>query len=110
MNEWTKWAPFPNPRKKQFLVAPFGPGIYELRLKGIGKPVLVGIGRRCALRMNSLLPAPLGQGVRRNSKKREYVLKNLSRVEYRTCACASISEARLLEKQRMAEVVFMFPT
>jgi len=51
MNEWTKWAPFPDPRKKQFLVAPLGPGVYELRLKGTGKPVLVGVGRRCALRI-----------------------------------------------------------
>lgn len=110
MNMWTKWAPFPDPRKKEFLVAPLGPGVYELRLKGTGKLVLLGIGKSCALRMSSLLPAPLGQGMRRNFKKRAFVLKNLSRVEYRTCACATITEARLLEKQRMVEAEFLFPT
>lgn len=26
MSTWTSWAPFPDPRKKKFLVAPLGPG------------------------------------------------------------------------------------
>jgi hypothetical protein len=31
MNEWQKWRAFPDPRKGMYWVAPFGPGVYELR-------------------------------------------------------------------------------
>ena len=42
MNSWTKWERFPDPREKEFLVAPLGPGVYELRLKRTGRFVLLG--------------------------------------------------------------------
>jgi hypothetical protein len=31
MNEWSEWHRFPDPRKGELLIAPFGPGCYELR-------------------------------------------------------------------------------
>ena len=110
MSTWTKWTPFPDPRKKKYLVAPFGPGVYELRLKGKDKLVLVGYGSCCAQRMSSLLPPPWGRGTRNNTEKRNFVLKHLSSIEYRTCACATKAEAQSLEKKRMAEEEYSYPT
>jgi hypothetical protein len=40
--KWTDWKPFPDPAKGDFIVAPFGPGCYELRDTGSGKLVLFG--------------------------------------------------------------------
>ncbi len=110
MEAWTDWAPFPDPRKKRFISAPIGPGVYELRLRDTLQPVLLGSGKNCAYRMASLLPPPFGQGTRKNEGKREYVLRNLTRLEYRCCACATEAEARSLEARRKAEVTFLFPT
>jgi len=30
-DQWSEWRRFPDPRKLEFLIAPFGPGCYELR-------------------------------------------------------------------------------
>lgn len=93
MNKWSKWRPFPDPRKGEYLHAPFGPGVYDLRRASTGNPVLFGIGKRCAMRMSSLLPKPLGAGTRDNARKRQYVLRHLSDIEYRTLACKTREEA-----------------
>lgn len=50
---WSPWRPFPDPRTGGLLQAPFGPGIYELRLAPPdGALVLVGIGANLAARMS----------------------------------------------------------
>jgi hypothetical protein len=80
------------------LVAPLGPGVYELRLGK--KNILVGIGVCCAARMTSLLPSKRGgSGVRNNNRKREFVYRNLGAIEYRTCACASRDGAARIERE-----------
>lgn len=94
---WSQWTKFPDPRLQQFLKAPLGPGVYELRRKSTSKPILVGFGSNCAHRMTSLLPAPLGQGQRDNADKRAYVLRYIRDIEYRCAACADKSAARSLE-------------
>jgi len=46
IGKWSRWRPFPDPTKGGFIIAPFGPGCYELRLAGSGKLVRVGrLGR-----------------------------------------------------------------
>lgn len=89
MSSWSEWLPFPDPRLGGYLVAPFGPGVYELRRRSSGKPILFGQGRCVAYRMSSLLPEPLGQGTRNNAAKRLYVLEHLDDIEYRTMACST---------------------
>ena len=69
--KWTDWRPFPDPAKGDLIVAPFGPGCYELRLAGSGRLVLFGSAGHVAYRMSSL--HPLGAGTRNNSDKRAYV-------------------------------------
>ena len=105
MSSWSEWLPFPDPRLGGYLVAPFGPGAYELRNKETGELVLFGSGRNVACRMSSLLPPPLGQGTRNNARKRDYVLAHLDEVEYRTLSCkteadAKVEESRLRLKSR----------
>lgn len=95
-SHWSEWRPFPDPRKSQLLIAPFGPGCYELRHHA--KQVLFGKGNNVAYRMCSLLPAPFGCGKRDNKEKRDYVLKHLAEIEYRTLACQSAGEADASER------------
>ena len=98
---------FPDPRKCGILHAPFGPGCYELRKKEQG--VLFGYGRNVAMRMSSLLPKGLGCGTRNNSGKRQYVIENLSEIEYRTLACLSTQEAKN-EEQKFKKSDYLFST
>ena len=103
MNEWSEWHRFPDPRKGELLVAPLGPGCYELRQ---GKQlVLYGMSDHVALRMTSLLPAPLGRGTRNNKEKRRYVFEHLGSIEYRTMACATRQEAKECERKLQAQRV-----
>lgn len=97
---WSEWRLFPDPRKHGVLVAPFGPGCYELRVGE--KLLLFGKGNHVAERMTSLLPDPLGCGKRNNASKRSDVCSNLGVVEYRTLACASIKEAIAEERKLWA--------
>lgn len=83
---WSDWSPFPNPQKGEYLYAPFGPGVYQLRNRKTDEFVLFGQGDNVAFRMSSLLPEPYGAGFRKNAKKREYVWKYIDDIEYRTIA------------------------
>ena len=107
---WTNWRRFPDPRENEFLHAPFGPGVYELRRSDTKQPILVGMGRNCAYRMSSLLPNPLGAGTRNNSRKREYVVSNLDAIQYRCCACETESQARDLEREMKGSVGYIYRT
>lgn len=111
---WSDWQPFPDPRECDYLHAPFGPGVYELRLRN-GQGVLFGIGGNVAQRFSSLLPAPLGSGTRNNSDKRDYVLKHLHYIEYRTMACQTTKDARAVEdtfkaRKKIEPAAFVFWT
>jgi len=99
--KWSKWRLFPDPHQHGILVAPFGPGCYELR--NGRKLILYGRGINVAYRMTSLLPEKLGRGKRNNKDKREYVLKNLGSVEYRTLSCADGDEAKAEERKLQFE-------
>jgi len=106
---WSPWAPFPDPREGGYLVAPFGPGCYELR---IGDQLLLfGGAGNVAQRMSSLLPEPWGCGRRNNMRKRQAVFDNLGVVEYRTLACDNRAAAALEEaKMRARKAEYLFGT
>ena len=107
--EWSEWRPFPDPRKLEFLTAPFGPGCYELRHGA--QLVLYGKGSHVAERMASLLPAPFGCGTRNNQDKRKYVFDHLGSIEYRTLACATPEEAKKNERDlRANHAAYKFQT
>jgi hypothetical protein len=111
-SNWSKWRPFPDPRKLGLLSAPFGPGCYEVRRRkgSISEKILFGRGAHVAKRMTSLLPKPLGAGARNNSNKRKYIKDNLLLIEYRTLACASVPESKVQENALRKEGRYKFPT
>jgi hypothetical protein len=96
---FTDWRNFPDPRKGELLVAPFGSGCYELRRIDDGQLVLFGTAGHVALRMTSLLPEPYGAGVRNNQGKRDYVLAHMDALEYRTISHGTKEEAAAFEAE-----------
>lgn len=83
---WSEWRKFPDPRNGDYLYAPFGSGVYQLKNTKTGEFVLFGKSKHLAKRMTSLLPPPYGAGTRNNENKRVYVLKHLNDIVYRTIA------------------------
>ncbi len=111
MSKWSEWRPFPDPKKQEYLHAPFGAGVYELRHKSTRELVLYGSSRNVAYRMTSLLPALRGgRGKRDNDEKRDYVYKHLEDIEYQTLACRTPEKAKKEESQlRMNKAKYIFP-
>lgn len=102
--KWSGWRRFPDPRVGGILVAPLGPGCYQLRRADTGRKVLFGMARNVARRMSSLLPwAAGGGGHRGNTGKRNYVVRYLDNIQYRTCACRDLKQARACERQLRRE-------
>jgi len=100
MQKFTKYRPFPNPLKGDYLNAPFGPGLYDLRRISTKKPVLFGIGANCAKRMTSILPSEKGgSGSRNNDRKRNYVARHRNDIEYRTMAFKTKQDAADFERE-----------
>lgn len=83
--------------------------MYELRHHSTHELILVGYSKNVAYRMTSLLPEPLGRGNRNNVAKRDYVLRHIDDIEYRTLACASASEAKSIEKLLLQTYKYQFP-
>jgi hypothetical protein len=109
MPRWSIWRKFPDPKQCEMIIAPFGPGVYELRLNN--ELILVGIGRCCATRMASLLPMDDGgSGVRKNERKRKFVLENIGKIEYLTFACSTRNEAATVEREFRRSKTYKFPT
>jgi hypothetical protein len=102
------WMPFPDPRKCGFLHAPFGPGVYQIRNRKTGEYVMFGCGGKCAYRMTSLLPKPLGAGTRKNGNKAKYMLDHIGDLDYRCWAFATTKEANAKEDEvkQMGEYLF----
>lgn len=96
--EWSEWRPFPDPRKRDILLAPYGYGLYQLKNIKTQEFVLFGVGKNCAYRMSSLLPKPYGQGTRNNESKRLYILENIESILYRTVAFNQEHEMKEVEK------------
>ncbi len=114
-NNWSEWKKFPNPDKKEYLFAPFGPGVYQLRHSSFDHDcpeefILFGSGKNVAFRMSSLLPKPKGEGTRKNKEKREYILENIDRIEYRTIAFEHKEESRVFEKYVKGKESYIFST
>ena len=103
---WSEWRLFPDPRQCGILVAPVGPGCYELR--DGEQPILYGQSANLAYRITSLLPKPWGCGTRRNHDKRDYVFKHLGKIEYRTLACDTRSEAKIEEGILRSQKEYLF--
>lgn len=107
---WSNWEPFPDPRKGEYLNAPLGSGVYQLRDKSINKYILFGTSKHLACRMTSLLPKPFGAGTRKNEDKRNYVLNNLQDIEYRTISFIDNNDAKQFEDYIKSVEQYLFST
>lgn len=108
--DWSEWIKFPDPRKGEYIYAPFGCGVYQLRNIKTKEYVLFGRGNHLAQRMSSLLPSPLGTGVRNNENKKLYILKNIEDIEYRTVSFMNESEAKSFERKVKCSEIYIFNT
>lgn len=104
---WSKWEKFPDHLKGEYLNAPSGPGVYQLRDKKTGELVLFGRGKNVAARMTSLIPD--GQGTRNNQDKKDYVRLHLDDIEYRTIPFSTENEAIEFEKYVRERERYEFP-
>lgn len=107
---WSNWYKFPNPQKGEYLIAPFGFGVYQLRNIKTGEYVLFGRSDNTACRMTSLLPEPYGAGTRKNINKRNYVWQNIDDIEYRTIPCKSREKSICVESQIKEAEKYIFNT
>lgn len=107
-NNWSNWKLFPDPRRKDYLSAPFGFGVYQLYNKKTKEYVLFGRGKNLAFRITTMLPKPLGQGTRNNNNKKTYVLKNIEHIQYRTIPLENEKQCRNLEKNLKALNIHIF--
>lgn len=105
-NGWSDWKPFPDPKKKEYLCAPIGCGVYQLRNVKTDEFVLFGRSKHVAYRMSSLLPS--GPGTRNNVKKRKYVAENLPYIKYRTIALNSEKATRTFEAFVKKQEAYIF--
>lgn len=97
MSKWSKWQIMPCPEDCRSIQGPDGPGVYQIRNRVTGELIQFGIGIECRKRMKSLFPKPFGSGTRNNEAKRNYVLKNWQKLEYRTMATESKELAKVIE-------------
>ena len=107
-HDWQEWRPFPDPKRKGLLIAPFGAGVYELRHKMTKEKILCGESKNVAARMSSLLPRPYGVGTRKNPHKREFVCSHIREIEYRTVTCRTKQEAKEIERELKHTYVYRF--
>lgn len=107
-NNWTAFSPFPSPLKHEYLNAPIGAGVYELKNIKTQELVYVGEGANTAYRMSSLLPEPYGAGTRNNSKLRDYIFENINDVHYRTIACTDKANAKQIQDEMIAINKYLF--
>ena len=107
---WSDWKSFPDPRKGEYLNAPFGSGVYQLRNKKTNEFVLYGTSKNLAYRMTSLLPAPLGAGTRNNKNKPNYILNNIQDIEYRTISFMDNIDAERFESYIKHVEIYLFNT
>ena len=91
------------------MCAPFGPGVYDVRLQTTGEAIKCGSGKNVAERMTSLLPGQANSGSRNNKNLQAYMLEQLDNIEYRTLACETESRARLEEANQKASMRYKFP-
>ena len=93
MLNWTTWKRFPDPRRGESIEAPIGPGVYEVREVASGDVVAFDHADSVARALATLRKPPPRAWLFRRSKL------NGGELEYRTCAAASHSDARVMVEQ-----------
>ena len=93
IRNWTSWKRLPNAERGEYVEAPIGPGIYEVRNMATGDLAAFDASSNvahalAALRKPQSTWSKLFGGDRQPARGPE--------LEYRTCAAASVNEARYM--------------
>jgi hypothetical protein len=90
---WTTWRHFPDSLRGDLIQAPIGPGVYEVRRISSGEVVAFGPSASVARDLSAFRP----QASRlpwAHPFERETGAARPSEFEYRTCAAATVQEAK----------------
>ena len=89
---WSEWKRFPDAARGDILEAPIGPGIYEVRHISSGALFAFGATDQVAHALSEISLKPRSLTTLFVRRESALPLKDL---EYRTCAAASKSDAKL---------------
>jgi hypothetical protein len=94
---FTAWKQFPDSQRGGVVEAPIGPGVYEVRLIANSEPVAFGYSKRVAQDLSRLRPNTTAPSwMRRLMRDAEGLTP--SELEYRTCAAATLDEAKSIAR------------
>ncbi len=93
IGNWSIWKRFPQAERGEHVEAPIGPGIYEVRNAAAGDLVAFDAAGNVAHALAALRKRPSGWARLFGGASKTRVSADL---EYRTCAAASLAEARLM--------------
>jgi hypothetical protein len=92
---WAAWKFFPDPRSGEYLDAPFGPGVFEVRDIETGEQVAFAPSRNVARSLATLMP-PSRSGLRALFPHRTRLMHPGHELEYRTRPARTIREAKAI--------------
>ncbi|MSO66414.1 MAG: hypothetical protein EXR03_07450 [Pseudolabrys sp.] len=90
---WSSWKRFPDAQIGDYVEAPIGPGVYEVRHTMTGRVVAFGHAGNVANAISDL-KVNGGAGPLARLFGRQPLVSRVSDLEYRTCAATSRAEAK----------------
>ena len=94
IRNWTSWKRLPNAERGEYVEAPIGPGIYEVRDVATGDLAAFDASTNVAHALAALRKPPSRPWSKLFGGDRQPVRG--PELEYRTCAASSVSEARYM--------------
>jgi len=91
ISRWSDWRRFPRAHRGDNIVAPIGPGIYEIRTASTGALFRFGVTENIAQTLASLSPKPRASFRSWFFRADRNAIPDL---EYRTCATSTKAEAK----------------
>lgn len=89
---WSNWKRFPNALSGDFVEAPIGPGVYEVRHTNTGELIAFGHAGNVA---NAIAELKVdGGGAWARIFRRDNPTPEVDNLEYRTCAAATRADAK----------------
>jgi len=97
MQSWTDWKRFPDSHNGELVEAPIGPGVYEVRHADTGEVIAFGHAGSVANAIGELkINGNAGMFAKLFHRSASIPVQEL---EYRTCATATRSEAKVAAKR-----------
>lgn len=93
IGNWSSWKRFPNAARGEHVEAPIGPGVYEVRKVSTGDLAAFDASANVAHALSALTSGSTSFFARLFGRARKFAGHDL---EYRTCAAASVSDARIM--------------